>query len=236
MADYRSIERRLTECLELRRRPIAVAFRDAIPAGVAAFSGSEPSGCSFWRLAAAGRAFYTVPADHYNCPIGAHTHGLAMPPSRAGELEATLSLMAGIGYIKMEEVPAIPRLSRPPAAIVYAPLGETPVDPDVAMVVGRPGRLMLLNEAAARAGVAAQGAFMGRPTCMVLPAALSLGTVASSGCIGNRVYTGLEEADMYVAVPGKDLGLVAEQVAVARAANATLRQYHEQRKMELTVR
>jgi uncharacterized protein (DUF169 family) len=71
---------------------------------------------------------------------------------------------------------------------------------------------------------------------MVLPAALSLGTVASSGCIGNRIYTGLDEADMYVAVPGKDLGPVAEQVAVVRAANSALRQYHQQRKEELTVK
>jgi uncharacterized protein (DUF169 family) len=233
MADYRSIERRLTECLELRRRPIAVAFRDAIPAGVAAFSGSEPSGCSFWRLAAAGRAFYTVPADHYTCPIGAHTHGLAMPPSRAGELEATLSLMAGIGYIKMEEVPAIPRLSRPPAAIVYAPLGETPVDPDVAMVVGRPGRLMLLNEAAARAGVAAQGAFMGRPTCMVLPASFGGGLVGSAGCVGNRIYTDLGDDEVYVAIAGRDLIAVVDALSVIEGANAMLSEYHRGRRASL---
>jgi hypothetical protein len=30
-----------------------------------------------------------------------------------------------------------------------------------------------------------------RPTCMALPAALAQGVVASSGCIGNRVYTEL---------------------------------------------
>ena len=69
---------------------------------------------------------------------------------------------------------------------------------------------------------------------MVLPAALKHGTVASSGCIGNRVYTGLDEAELYVAIPGSDIGRVAEQTAVIRAANATLRQYHEGRKRELT--
>jgi hypothetical protein len=39
---------------------------------------------------------------------------------------------------------------------------------------------------------------------------------------------------MYVAVPGKDIGLIAEQTAVVRAANSTLLQYHQQRKQELT--
>ena len=85
-----------------------------------------PSGCSFWRLAAEGRFFYTVPNDHYNCPIGSYTHNISLPPDRAPELEQTLSLMAGAGYIKMEEVPSIPRLPQTPDSVVYAPLGETP--------------------------------------------------------------------------------------------------------------
>ena len=82
MADYRRMEEQLTEALGLRRRPVAVAFRDAAPAGVMKFSGSEPSGCSFWRVAASGRSFYTVAGDHYNCPIGSYTHNLALPPER----------------------------------------------------------------------------------------------------------------------------------------------------------
>jgi len=117
MADYQRMEERLTEALGLRRRPVAVAFRDAAPAGVMKFSGSEPSGCSFWRVAASGRSFYTVAGDHYNCPIGSYTHNLALPAERAPELEQTLSLMTSIGYISMEEVPGISRLPAPPVAI-----------------------------------------------------------------------------------------------------------------------
>src|SRR5712692_1025133 len=139
MTDYDGLEQRLSEPLGLGRRPVAITFRDTPPPGVARFAGSEPSGCSFWRLAAAGRAFYTVPSDHYNCAIGSHTHAIPLPAERAQELEQTLSFMTGIGYIKMEEVPGIPRLSRAPGAVVYAPLGETPVDPDVVLFVTRHG-------------------------------------------------------------------------------------------------
>ena len=233
MIDYHGLERRLTETLQLGRRPVAVAFRDHPPAGVAAFEGSQPSGCSFWRLAARGQVFSTVPADHYNCPIGAHTHGLSLPAARAGELEGTLSLMAGIGYIKMEEVPGIPRLPRAPGAVVYAPLGDTPVDPDVVMIAGLPGRLMLLQEAAARAAVAAQTGYLGRPTCMALPAALAGGMAASSGCVGNRIYTDLGEDELYVAVPGRDLEAVVDALAVIAGANATLTDYHRGRRASL---
>src|SRR5712691_7277228 len=111
MSDYEGLEQRLSEALGLGRRPMAITFRDTPPAGVARFAGSEPSGCSFWRLAAAGRPFYTVPSDHYNCAIGSHTHAIPLPAERDQELEQTLSFMTGIGYVKMEEVPGIPRLS-----------------------------------------------------------------------------------------------------------------------------
>jgi len=47
MIDYHSVEQRLSEALGLGRRPVAVTFLDAPPAGVARFAGSEPSGCSF---------------------------------------------------------------------------------------------------------------------------------------------------------------------------------------------
>jgi hypothetical protein len=100
MVDYRGLEVELTQTLGLRRRPVAVTFRDAAPAGVTKFAGIEPSGCSFWRIAATGRTFYTVAGDHYNCPIGSYTHNLALPPDRAPELEQTLSFMTSIGYLK----------------------------------------------------------------------------------------------------------------------------------------
>jgi uncharacterized protein (DUF169 family) len=136
MTPWAEIEQAVTQRLSLSQRPVAVAFRDTPPAGVPAFVGTEPSGCSFWRLAAAGRTFYTIPADHHNCPIGSHTHAITLPAPRAPELEQTLGFMTGLGYLRMEEVPGIPVLPRTPGAVVYAPLGDTPVDPDVVLVAG----------------------------------------------------------------------------------------------------
>jgi uncharacterized protein (DUF169 family) len=233
MTAWAEVEAGITQGLRISSRPVAVAFRDTPPAGVAAFAGTEPSGCSFWRLAATGRAFYTVPSDHHNCPVGGYTHNIPLPPGRAQELEGTLGLMAGLGYVRMEEVPAIPRLPRTPGVVVYAPLGDTPVDPDVVLFAGRPGRLMLLLEAAGRAGVATQPGLLGRPTCMALPAALAGGVVASTGCIGNRVYTDLGEDELYVAVPGGDVPRVAAEVATILSANDALADYHRERRRAL---
>jgi len=234
--DYDRLEKQLSIELDLKRRPVAVTFLAVPPSGVEKYEGVQPSGCSFWRLAAEGRTFYTVADHHYNCPIGSYTHNIALPPSRAHELEQTLGFMTSIGYIRMEEVPSIPRLADPPGVVVYAPLGATPVDPDVVLFWGPPGKVMLLQEAALRSGAAAELQTLARPTCMVLPAALSLGTVASTGCIGNRVYTGLDESELYVAVPGRDLVRVTQEASIIRSANATLLEYHRGRQRELTTR
>jgi uncharacterized protein (DUF169 family) len=234
MIDYRGLEKRVMDSLHLERRPVAVAFRDGAPSGVEKFSGSMPSGCSFWPLAMRGRVFYTVPADHYNCAVGSHTHNIPLPAERAQELPQTLTFMTGLGYLKMEEVPGIPQLPRTPGAVVYAPLGDTPVDPDVVLFVGRPGRLMLLQEAALRAGAGARVPFLGRPTCMALPAAAVAGAAASTGCIGNRVYTDVSDDELYVAIAGRDLARVIDELATIAQANTTLSDYHRERRRTLT--
>jgi uncharacterized protein (DUF169 family) len=234
MNEYRRIEEKISRSLGLKKRPVAVKFRANPPAGVSKFEGTEPSGCSFWRLAAAGRTFYTVPSDHYNCAVGSHTHNITLPTERAQELNQTLSFMTGLGYIKMEEVPGIPRLEQTPGAVVYSPLGETPMDPDVVIFAGPAAQIMLLQEAAQRAGRAAQIPMLGRPTCMALPAALAHGAVTSSGCIGNRVYTDLGEGELYSVVSGKDVAHIADELETITVANAKLAEYHKSRRDELS--
>ena len=219
--------------LRLGRRPVAVTFLDQEPQGIERFRGTEPSGCAFWRLAAEGRVFYTVPSDHFNCAVGSYTHNIALSPEREKETEQTLARMFGVGYILPEDVPAIPRLAKEPAAIAFAPLGDAPLAPSVVLFACRPSAAMLLNEAAMRAGSGGALPPLGRPTCMALPAALDKGTVSSLGCIGNRVYTGLGEDELYVVVPGKDLEKVAGALRTIIAANRAIEEYARGRNAEL---
>ncbi len=142
-------------------------------------------------------------------------------------------MMFDLGYVKPEEVPQIPRLAKTPKAIVYAPLGDAPVNPDVVLFACKPAAAMLLNETAARAGVSCGAPALGRPTCMALPASLAHGSILSLGCIGNRVYAGLGEDEMYIILRGKDLAAVADALAVITEANAALETYAQDRRSEL---
>jgi uncharacterized protein (DUF169 family) len=235
MANWKELEKHFAARLPMSRRPVAVTFLDAAPAGVSKFSGTEPAGCSFWRLAAEGRTFYTVPADHFNCAVGAYTHNIQLPPDRVKETETTLGMMFDLGYVRPEEVPGIPQLQREPAAVVFAPLGDTPVTPSVVLFTCRTSTAMLLNEAATRAGASSSLPLLGRPSCMALPAALMHGTVSSLACIGNRVYTGIGEDELYVAVPGAKLEAVSDALGVITSANAALKEYARGRQTALSI-
>ena len=234
MSDYRAIEEKIQGMLGSTRRPVAVTFLDAPPEGVEKFAGAEPSTCSFWRIAAAGRTFYTVASDHLNCPIGGYTHN-TLPPDRMPELQQALSLMSDIGYIRMEEIPGVFHLSTAPEVVLYAPLGDTPAPPSVVLVAGRPGRVMMLSEAATRAGASSNLPLLGRPTCMAIPASLANGAVLSSGCIGNRVYTEIGDDELYVVLRGADLDRIAAEIGGIQSANQTLTGYHQDRRARLTV-
>lgn len=220
----------LTDLLGLSSPAVAIAFTDTPPVGLSRVVRSGPASCDYWRQAASGRKFYTLADDHKACPIGAHTHHVLTSSEEQQQLMGLIQNMVGLRYIKMEEVPAIPRRATPLGVAVYAPLAAADVTPDVVLVRGNARQLMLLTEAAQLAGIAGVGPAMGRPTCAVLPAAINSQTVSASfGCVGNRVYTGATENEAYVAIPGAHLGALVESLRTILEANAALEQFHRQR-------
>jgi uncharacterized protein (DUF169 family) len=228
--DRTTIARQLQDLLGLRNKPVALTFQPAPPANIPRVNAPGPSGCTYWKYASQGRTFWTEAADHYNCPIGSYTHGIDLPPERSKELTDVLGTMFSLGYIRQEEVPGIPRRQEQFGVAVYAPLADSPLDPDVVLVCGNAKQIMLLSEAAQAAGVGAATGLMGRPTCAAIPLAMSTQTgVASLGCIGNRVYTAMADDELYFAVPGKQAEAVASKLADMVKANQTLEGYHRER-------
>jgi uncharacterized protein (DUF169 family) len=230
---WKDLETRISSAVKLPRSAVAVGFLDAAPAGLEKFEGTQPSGCSFWRLAASGKSFYTVPENHFNCAVGAYTHSIPLSAAREKETEQTLKMMFDLGYVKPEEIPQIPRLAKTPAAIAYAPLRDAGFEPDVVLFPCQPAAAMLLNEAAGRARIGRGAPALGRPTCMALPATFEAGSILSLGCMGNRVYTGLGEDEMYFVVRGKHLAALAEALEVITSANHALERYALGRRSEL---
>ncbi len=227
--------RQLQDLLGLRHAPVAIAFQAAPPVGIPRIDHAGPSSCTYWKEAAAGRTFYTEASDHYHCPIGAYTHGLDLPPAQGQELHDVLGTMFSLGYLRPEEVPCIPHREGAFGVAVYAPLAKATFEPDVILLCGNPCQVMLLAEAAQAAGVGAQTGLMGRPTCAAIPEAMrTQHAVASLGCIGNRIYTGLRDDELYFALPGKHLNAVTVKLATIVEANSQLESYHRAKQASLS--
>ena len=220
--------------LQLDHPPVAVAFLPAPPPGLTRVPRPDAASCAYWRQASEGRAFYTTADDHQNCPVGAFTHGVELSPAKGQELEGLIGTMVELKYLKMEEVPQIPHRLQPLQVAAYAPLTEATFDPDLVIFRGNARQIMLLSEAARRAGVFEAGAVMGRPACSMLPQSLAeAGSVMSVGCIGNRVYTGLADDELYLTVPGGALDRVMGEVGTILTANEELERFHRARAASL---
>jgi uncharacterized protein (DUF169 family) len=207
-----------------------VSFVSRPPEAVRRIDHALPASCSYWKEAASGRTFATTAADHTSCPVGAFTHGVELSPEQTGELHSVIGMMTELKYIKKDEIPLIPHRTEPMRFAVYSPLAGATFAPDAVVFRGNPRQIMLLSEAARAAGVFDTATVMGRPACAMLPHAVNeQAGVASVGCIGNRVYTGLDDNELYLTVPGHAVGRVLEHLETVLTANAALEQFHQNR-------
>jgi uncharacterized protein (DUF169 family) len=221
---------RVKEILGLRRVPIKVGFLDAPPPSLARWSGGPvAAGCVFWDRAMEGKSFYTLPADHWNCAIGSHTHKIGLPADRANELPATIGFMVETRYLDPAVVPGIPTLEHAPAAVAYAPASSEAFKADVVLLAVSPAQSTLVFEAALKAGLA-QGTAgaSSRPSCSILPASAQTEVIAISfGCKGNRTFTSVGDDELYIAIPGARWDDFVERLIEVQRSNLTMGNYYQ---------
>jgi uncharacterized protein (DUF169 family) len=222
---------RAREILGLRRLPIKVGFLDAPPPSLARWAGGPvAAGCVFWDRAMEGKSFYTLPADHWNCAVGSHTHKIGLPADRANELSSTIGFMVETRYLDAAEVADIPTLDRAPAAVAYAPATSDAFKADVVLMSVNAAQATLVFEAALKAGIAAQGSVpaTSRPSCAVLPASAKTEVVTVSfGCKGNRTFTTIGDDEMYVAIPGARWEDFVDRLIEVQRSNLTMGNYYQ---------
>jgi uncharacterized protein (DUF169 family) len=223
----------LTTSLDLKQPPVAISFTDTLPAGVAVYSGRVPAGCKFWEDGATA-AFATSAADHSLCAIGVHTHNLQSSPAQQADLMDALKVFADLEYVRPQDLAFIPVLDSKPAYVVYAPLAQAPLPPDVVMLFVNAGQTLILSEAVQQ--VESQNApAMGRPACAVVPQVMNSGRAALSlGCCGARAYLdNLTEDVALFGIPGSRLEAYVERIGSLAKANGTLSKFHQIRRSEV---
>jgi uncharacterized protein (DUF169 family) len=234
MSDHQKLASDLMTSLKLSLPPIAISFCDVAPSDLPSYDGVVPAGCVFWQ-AAAKATFVTSTKDHELCAIGVHTHNLSEPSkSHETELQQTLQAMSGLDYVRNEEVAAIPVVKREVSHVVYGPLAESAVDPDVVLLFTHAQQGLIISEAVARVDKGAPPA-LGRPACAAVPYAFNEGRAAISlGCCGARAYLdALSESVSLWALPGTKLEQYCAEITALAHANTTLTTFHERRREDI---
>jgi uncharacterized protein (DUF169 family) len=233
MPAYSEIANTLTGALGLAQPPIAVCFTDSPPAGVALWSGHAPAGCRFWQEAAT-RVFATTAADHGLCSIGLYTHNLGLSPAAETDLNDALKVFADLTYVRPQDVSAIPVLQPRPKYVVYGPLAEVPLDPDVVLLFLQASQSLILSEASQQLEAGLPPA-MGRPACAIIPQAANSGRSALSlGCCGARAYLDVLTDDIALyAIPGPSIAAFSERIEALSKANQVLLKFHQIRRREV---
>jgi len=227
------IAQNLTEALQLAQAPVAICLTDSLPPGVDLWTGRSPAGCFFWQEAST-HVFATTAADHSLCSIGQYTHNLDMTAANGKDLGDALKVFADLGYVREQDIPQIPVLASKPKFVVYGPLADIPVEPDVVLLFVRADQTLILSEAAQQLEGGLPPA-MGRPACAIIPQARNSGRSALSlGCCGARAYLDVLSADVALyAIPGTALSVFAERITALSKANTILTKFHQIRRRDI---
>ena len=233
MTDFALVDGTLTTSLHLAQPPVAISLTDTVPGGVAMWSGASPAGCRFWQEAT-HRTFATSPRDHDLCSIGTYTHNLEGTEATQADLGLALKVFADLTYVRDEDVAQIPVLSRRPKYVVYGPLAESPLPPDVVLLFVQASQTLILSEAAQQIDGGTTPA-LGRPACAIIPQAANSGKAALSlGCCGARAYLDvLTDENAIFAIPGPKLEAFAERIGALANANQILTRFHVVRKEQV---
>ena len=94
-------------------------------------------------------------------------------------------------------------LGSKPRYVIYGPLAQIPIDPDVVLLFVRADQTLILSEASQQLENGLPPA-MGRPACAIIPQARNTGRSALSlGCCGARAYLDVLSGDVALyAIPG----------------------------------
>ncbi len=228
--DWPSLSDRLTTALKPLAPPLAISF---LPKGSAApvarrsdtypepnetgRTGQAPAGCVFW-IKGATTSFATVAADHANCSVGSYTHGFLTLEEAAAKDDVCAVLESG--WVDAASVQKLPRVVEKPETVVYSPLAQTTIAPDVVLLRINGFALMTLKDALPSLRIE------GKPQCHIVAIAKEQGEVAASvGCALSRARTGMRPEEMTCAIPGAILADVVTAIEGAVTLDRMMASY-----------
>ncbi len=226
----------ITSAFGLDIAPIAMALVDDQPQGVEAIEGEFPSFCTFWRIAEE-KTFYAPAQKHYNCPIGAMVLGFEMPKEVQEQLGGLVKKMCECSYLSEAEPAHIPTIKEKKAGVVYGPLKDFPVEPQLILMWLKPSQAMVYNEVlgCCKWSDSMQSMALGRPACAVIPTTLQKSPFGMSlGCTGMRTFTEVSDEHILATLNCEEIDSFMTNLATTVAANKEMKEFYLEHKKNIT--
>jgi uncharacterized protein (DUF169 family) len=205
--DYNALSDKLTSVLALKGSPVAVKLirtESGIPEGLN-HTNEVLRHCEMVQKARGGSKFYATVEQHA-CKGGAGMLGIIEIPEsiKSGEFYHKLGRFSSVEHAA-ETMQAVPGVDFKTYATAYAPLGETPFEPDVVVLVVNPRQAMMIAQANVYELHSRNTAdFSGIQSLCgdAVAAPLMRDSINFTlGCSGSRKYAKVSEDELIVGIP-----------------------------------
>jgi uncharacterized protein (DUF169 family) len=205
--DYAALSDKLTSILALKGSPVAVKLirtESGTPEGLNR-TNEVLRHCEMVQKARGGSKFYATVEQHA-CKGGAGMLGMIEIPEniKSGEFYYKLGRFSSVEHAA-ETMQAVPGVDFKTYATAYAPLGETPFEPDVVVLVVNPRQAMMIAQANVYELHSRNTAdFSGIQSLCgdAVAAPLIRDSINFTlGCSGSRKYAKVSEDELIVGIP-----------------------------------
>ena len=233
---FSKLSEQIVTSLQLSAPPIALAFMDEPPAGVSVPTVPVPSACAFWVQAE--RQLFFAPANlHENCPIGMLALGFPMSDQVKSTLNEFVSMMCNVSYLGKAEPPLIPSTKKSKNGILYGPLAQFPILPDLSLMWANSRQAMILEEALGAVcwNTLNRLEAFGRPSCAALASAMNQSrSTVSLGCSGMRTFTSVSDDLLLISIPSPHLAFLSERLGATIRSNETMLEFYRQHQRQFS--
>ena len=234
--DNSKINQEIASAFGLDISPIAMALVDNQPQGVETMEEEVPSFCTFWRMAEK-KSFYAPANKHYNCPIGAMVLGFEMPKEVQDQLGGLVKKMCECSYLSEDEPANIPTITEKKAGVVYGPLKDFPVAPQLILMWLKPSQAMIYNEVlgCCKWSGSMDSMALGRPACAVIPTTLNKSPFGMSlGCTGMRTFTEVSDDHILATLNCAEIDSFLTSLQTTLSANKEMKEFYTDHKNKIT--
>lgn len=228
--DWKALNDRLVAALKPFAAPVAISFFAPGTAPLAGRvetnyptpnddgrTGAVPAGCVFW-VHGSDSTFATKAPDHANCSVGSYTHGFLTLEETATKDDVCTVLESD--WVTEAAVHSLPHIADKPESVVYGPLTESRVEPDIVLLRINALGLMTLKDAFPEMPVE------GKPQCHIVAMAKNQQVIAASaGCALSRSRTGMRPEELTCVIPGARLADAVDTLEAAVRLDRAMASY-----------